>query len=251
MNYDPHPESIPANPARFATTRWSLVQAAHPRHGRARAEAMSALCETYWYPLYAFARRRGMAAEDANDATQGFFCRMLERDFLELADPQRGRFRSFLLTVFKRFLSADFARQNTQKRGGDALTFSFDAVDAERRYALEPADPWTPEALFERRWALTLLDEVLNRLEEEYEKKGRGAFFAACRNLLTSPSRDIQYDALAETLAMQPGALRVAVHRLRERYREMLKATVAETLTDPGDADAELKCLLAALRGEK
>lgn len=238
-------------PARFATTRWSLVLAAQPSDGQGDSDAIAVLCGAYWYPLYAFARRRGMNAEDARDATQEFFCRVLERQYLHLADPSRGRFRSFLLTVFKRFLSAEFARKNTLKRGGETQTFSIDAVDAERRYALEPADSWTPDALFDRRWALTLLDEVVGRLETEYARKERGDFFAACRHLLTTPTRDVNYAALSAPLGMTPVNVRVAVHRLRDRYRILLKEAVAETLADPDETDAELNCLLAALRGEK
>lgn len=240
-----------SKPAGFATTQWSIVLAAQQDTGEAKADALEGLCRVYWYPLYAFARRRGMTPENACDATQEFFCRLLDRDFLRLADPQRGRFRSFLVKVFERFLISERTRALALKRGGGRIAFSIDAAGAEARYRLEPADPWTPDALFERRWALTLLDEALRRLEREYSENARRDLFAACQPLLTTQPREVNLGDVAKRLAMAPGALRVALHRLRTRYREILRSTVADTLDDPRETDAELRSLLAAVRGKR
>jgi RNA polymerase sigma factor (sigma-70 family) len=212
--------------------------------------AIEALCRTYWYPLYAYSRRRGETGEEARDLTQEFFLRLLDREFLKSADPQRGRFRAFLLTIFKRFLSHERERRQAQKRGGGVLHFSIDAEHGEERYRQEPVDRWTPERLFERRWALTLLERVMTRLQEEYASRNKAELFQQCKPCLVGAAETPSSSELAERLSMSEAALRVAVHRLRQRYRELLRAEVAQTVEHPDEVDAELQHLRAALRGE-
>lgn len=210
--------------------------------------ALASLCEVYWYPLYAFARRRGYQSHDATDLTQSFFARMLEKDYLRAADQNKGRFRSFLLTMFKRFLSKEADRDGSLKRGGGHTIVSFDAGAAEARYQREPADQQTPERVFERRWAITLLDRVLHSLQQEYEAKNRSALFEACRVYLTGTTAAPSHAETARSLNMSPGAVKVSVHRLRERYRELLQQQVAETVESDGDVGDELRILLAAVQ---
>jgi RNA polymerase sigma factor (sigma-70 family) len=239
------PPEGPQSP--FATTRWSVVLAAGNRASPDADAAIEALCRTYWYPLYAYSRRRGDTREQAQDLTQEFFLRLLDRNDLQSADPQRGRFRAFLLTVFKHFLAHERERQQAQKRGGDVRHFSIDAESGEERYRQEPTDRWTPETLYERRWALTLLDRVLTRLREEYASRDKADLFEQCQPCLTGAADAPAYAELAERLAMSEPAVRVAVHRLRQRYRELLRAEVAQTVGHPDDVEAELQHLRAAL----
>jgi RNA polymerase sigma factor (sigma-70 family) len=231
---------------RFATTRWSLVIAAGRRSSPDASAALTSLCEKYWYPLYAFARRQGYAAHDAADLTQSFFATLLEKDYLRGADQQKGRFRSFLLTMFKRFLSKQREHSRAQKRGGAHTLLSFDVETAEARFRLEPADEQTPERAFERQWATTLLARVLEKLEQDYLEKGRGDLFAACRGYLVG-SGDSGYAQTAAALGSTEGAVKVAVHRMRQRYRELLKAEIADTVESPQDVEEELRSLLAAV----
>jgi len=232
----------------FAPTRWSVVVAAGG-HGTADTHAaLTTLCEAYWYPLYAWARRRGRAAADAEDLTQGFFAELLEKGWVEAADPGRGRFRAFLLTAFKRHAGRMRDREAAQKRGGDRVRLSLDFDDGERRYALEPAHETTAERVYERRWALTLLERVLDGLRREAEEAGKGGPFLALCGFLPGGTDDRSYAEVAEGLAMTEGAVKVAVHRLRARYRDRLRAEVAETVATPDEVDAELEALLAALR---
>jgi RNA polymerase sigma-70 factor (ECF subfamily) len=227
------------------------VLAAGQRSSPAAADALATLCQTYWYPLYAFARRRGCAPEDAADLTQGFFADLLDKDFLRTADQQRGRFRSFLLTVFKRFLSHEQQRQQTQKRGGGRQQFSIDAAVGEARYQYEPTDEWTAERLYDRRWALTLLDDVMARLESEYQDKGKGELFARCKIYLTAGTHAPPQAEVAEKLNMTPVAVRVAVHRLRHRYKEMLQEAVAQTIGPEESITDEITRLRLSVRGNK
>jgi RNA polymerase sigma-70 factor (ECF subfamily) len=238
---DPH--------ARFATTRWSVVVAAGNEESPAARAALSSLCETYWPPLYAFLRRRGYPAVEAQDLTQEFFARLLEKNYVEAADRDRGRFRTFLLVVLKRFLSKERDREQALKRGGGVVTLSLDFVAAEEQVRFEPSDEWTPEKEYERRWALTLLDLVLKRLEAEYAARGKSELFARCRPWLTGDAARSHED-VAATLGMTAGAIKVTVHRMRERYRELLREEIAQTVATPEDVAEELKHLLAALRGE-
>ncbi len=244
---DPHDSSSPSGSDRFATTRWSIVLHAADRSTPEGDQALQTLCGRYWYPLYAYVRRRGYSAADARDLTQDFFLSLLEKNGLQVADPERGRFRSFLLVSLKNLLAKDWDRRRAQKRGGDRQQFSIDLEAGEKRYQYEPADNWTPEKIFERRWALTLLEEVLQQLAVEYQSVGRAEMFECCRPYLVGEGPS--YDALAATLNTTAGALRVAVHRLRERYRELLRTEVAATLADPAKTEDELDCLRQALRG--
>lgn len=244
----PSPPPVPQRAA-FATTRWSLVLAAGQRSSPAADDALATLCQTYWYPLYAFARRRGCAPEDAADLTQGFFVSLIDKGFLRTADQQRGRFRSFLLTVFKRFLSHEHERQQTQKRGGGRTLFSIDVAVGEQRYQYEPTDDWTPEKIYERRWALTLLDDVMLRLEAEYQQKGKADLFAQCKIYLTAGTRAPAHAEVADNLSMTPAAIRVAVHRLRQRYKELLQEAVAQTIGPEESITEEITRLRLAVRG--
>ncbi len=236
--------------ARFATTRWSIVLAAGDRRSPDGDCALQALCRTYWYPLYAYARRRGHSAEEAADVTQEFFSRLLEKNFLQSADRSRGRFRSFLLTVFKRFLSSERDKQQALKRGGGLQHFSIDLQAGERQYSCEPSHDWTPEKLYERRWAMTLLQNVLSSLEREYRSKGQNRLFEVGKVYLTGSPGAPPYSVSAAELDMTESAVRVAVHRLRGRYRELLKQEVTQTIESPETVEEELRHLRAAIRGE-
>lgn len=233
----------------FVTTRWSVVlKAGRPDTARSRA-ALEQLCRAYWHPLYHYVRRRGYRPEDAQDLTQSFFERLLERDALAKADPDRGRFRSFLLTSLKHFLSDEWDKLNAQKRGGGEPVLSLDFETEERRLTIEPADPLTPEKVFEQRWAIALLDQVYRRLETEFASLGKTEQFAALRVTLTAPRGTTPYADLARDLGMREGAVKVAVHRLRQRYRELLRETIADTVAGPEEVDDELRHLMQVLAG--
>jgi len=232
----------------FHTTHWSLVAAAADRDGELSQRALEDICQAYWYPLYAFLRRRGHSADDARDLTQGFFATLLEKDYLADADQSRGRFRSFLLTAIKRFAGKEHDKQAAQKRGGGQMTLPIDCADGESRYRREPADHWTPERIFERRWALTLLDRTLARLRFEQEAAGKLAQFNALKVFLTGEAGTPPLRQVAEQLDMSEGAVKVAVHRLRQKYRELLRSEIAQTVAAQGDVEDELKLLLDALR---
>jgi RNA polymerase sigma-70 factor (ECF subfamily) len=214
---------------------------------RARA-ALSHLCEVYWYPLYAYVRQRGCSPEDAQDLTQEFFARLIEKGSLAHADPARGRFRSFLLAAFTHFLTHEWEKTRALKRGGGQAAVSLDLAAAERWYALEPVDPSTPEKAFEKRWALALLQAVLDRLESEYRQEGRQELFEALQASLTGPRESQPYSVLAARLKMTEAAVKVAVHRLRKRYRELLRAEIADAVNEPEEVEEELRYLFAALR---
>ena len=241
LPHDPEPTS------RFAATDWSLVLAAG---GTDTAEARPAMCrllENYWYPLYAFVRRRGRNPNDACDLTQEFLTRLVERNSLSLADPTKGKFRTFLLTSLERFLVDDHRRQSREKRGGGRTILSLPMLDAEDRYQLEPLDTLTPERIYERRWAMTLLERALRRLEQESDSAGRSALFAALKPLLAGEPSTSSYLEIAGKLAMKEGALKTAVHRLRKRYAALVRAEIAETLSDPNDVEEEVQHLFRSL----
>ena len=247
---DPRDLAAPATPAAetgFQSTCWSLVLAAGDRGAPRADEAMAALCATYWYPVYAFVRRRGHDADAASDLTQAFFARLLEKGDLRAADRERGRFRTFLLVVCKRFLANEHDRATAAKRGGGRVIASFDARDAEGRYHREPIHDLTPEAIFERRWASTLLDAVFDRIRGEFDRAGKAEQFEALKATLTGDSQARPYAEVAERLGMTEGAVQAAAHRLRKRFREEVRAAVAETLDDPADLDDEIRDLFAAL----
>lgn len=235
-------------PASFATTQWSVVLAAAAERPEESRAALSELFSRYWYPLYAFARRRGNSADDAADLTQGFLASLLENQFLNAADASRGRFRSYLLTAFQRFLASDHERQTAQRRGGGQAVLSIDVAVGESQYRHEPVDRETPESLFDRRWALAVLEEVVQSLENEYHRKGRQQLFDLCRFSLAGTGHGRDYAALASQLGMTEPALRVAIHRLRQRYRTLLLEAIGQTVDEPEQVTDELNCLMAALR---
>jgi RNA polymerase sigma factor (sigma-70 family) len=252
MPHDSKLEHVPARGDRFATTHWSMVVSAGGSHAPEASRALAVLCENYWFPLYAFVRRAGYSAEDAQDLTQEFFVRLLAKNYLAVADRQRGRFRSFLLGAMKHFLANERRRQGAQKRGGNRPLLSLDICSGENRYSLiEPVDNMTPERLYEKRWALTLLDLVLSRLREEFRTAGKLERFDSLKQFLASGTAKPAYLEVAEELGMSQGAVKVAVHRLRRRYRKLLKEEIARTIVDPEALEDELGDLLAALSSEK
>lgn len=246
--FDPHGRHLSAEPGRFVTTHWSLVLAAGGNESVSSRSALSRLLETYWYPLYAFARRKGRDPDDSFDLTQEFLLGLLDRKFLGDADPQKGRFRTFLLTAFERFLVAEWRRGQRQKRGGGQVILSLSSVTAEERYRLEPADSLTPEQIFERRWALTLLDTTMKRLEEESAAAGREDLFVALKPILAGEDASSPYAELATRLGRNEGALRTAAHRLRQRFGALLRAEIAETISAAEDVDDELRQLFQILK---
>ncbi len=230
----------------FATTRWSLVAAAQdPAAPRAR-EALADLCRLYWYPVYAYARRRGHGHHAAQDLTQAFFARLLEKNDLAAADRTRGRFRSYLLTACQHFLANEHDRQTAQKRGGGRTHLPLDFEAADGRYSREPADEQTPERVFDRQWALGLLDRALGELRAEYAGSGRAKLFDALKGCLAGGA-EVAYAELARELVMTEGAVKVAVHRLRQRYRDRLRGLIADTVATPEEVDDEIRDLFSAL----
>jgi RNA polymerase sigma-70 factor (ECF subfamily) len=243
---DRDPGSV--GPDSFATTHWSLVLAAG-RRGSPHAEAaLAKLCQDYWFPLYAYVRRVGHSSHDAQDLTQEFFARLLEQDFLGSADRERGKFRWFLLAAMKHFLANQRRRARAKKRGGGRCTISLDFTAGEHQYGSEPADCLTAERLYDRQWALALLDQALRRLQEEYAARGKSQVFDELKDCLTGDSEARPYAELAASLGVSEAAVKMAVHRLRRRYGELLKEAVTHTVADPEDIDGELRELLAALR---
>jgi RNA polymerase sigma factor (sigma-70 family) len=233
--------------AGFPTTHWSCVlRAGHPtdREGR---DALERLCRDYWYPLYAFARRQGLDREEAGDLVQGFLADLIERRDLTKADPSRGRFRSFLGTACSHFLSHARDHDRAMMRGGGRTPVSIDLQDAEGRYINEPAHDLTAERLFERRWAMVLLGHVLARLESEASRGGKSELFQHLRPMLEGNDMLDSYKEIGETLQMSEGSVKVAAHRFRGRYRQILREEVARTVADPADIDAEIADLLKAL----
>ncbi len=235
--------------AQFATTHWSLVLEARGNSPQSQS-ALAELCGRYWYPVYAFLRRRGSSPEDASDLTQGFFAILLEKEYLEDADRQKGRFRTFLLVAVSRFASKAYERDQAQKRGGGRRLLSLDVSQGECRYQHEPVDDWTAEKIFARRWALTILDAALARLRKDHEESGRITLFEALKVYLTGDSGAPPLAEIGRRLSMSEGAVKVAVHRLRERYRQALRDEIGQTVAEPADVEDELKALSAALRGE-
>jgi RNA polymerase sigma factor (sigma-70 family) len=233
---------------RFATTRWSIVVAAGAAADTEGHAALESLCRAYWYPLYAFERRGGTPAADAQDLVQGFFAELLEKDYLRQADRERGRFRTFLLAAFRHYASKEREKARALKRGGGRKPLPLDFGDGEDRYLREPADLRTPETVYERRWALTLLDGTLDRLRLEHEASGRSDLFEALRGTL-SGGDSAPYADIGTRLGMSEGAVKVAVHRLRKRYRELLRAAIAETVAEPSAVDDEIRHLLEAVTG--
>jgi len=236
----------PQRPA-FVTTQWSVVLAAGRADTTLARDALARLCQTYWYPLYAYVRHRGHTAHDAQDLTQEFFARLLEKNSLGRVSRERGKFRSFLLGAMNHFLVDEWKRARAQKRGGGRQLLSLDAHDAETRFGREPVDKVTPERLFEQNWALALLDNVYHRLRREYETAGRKPMFDALKFSLTGSRSAVSYAELAKRLGLTEATVKVAVHRLRQRYRQLLREEVAQTVAGPGDVEEELRGLFRAL----
>ena len=232
-------------PARFPVTRWTLVFAAGDPQGTESRSALTSLCEGYWYPLYAYLRRRGHPADQAQDLTQEFFVRVLEGRYLDRVDRDKGRFRSFLLTSLKFFVADEGDRNRAHKRGGGLLV-PLEFSSAEARYQREPSHDETPEQIFERRWTLALLDRVLTKLRDEFVQHGHPEQFEGLKPCLLGQS-EVSYATLASAMKTSEGALKVAVHRLRKRYRELLRQEIANTVADPADVDSELQTLAVAL----
>ena len=231
--------------SQFPTTRWTLVVAAGDPQRKDARSALVSLCENYWYPLYAFLRRRGYAPDRAQDLTQEFFMRVLEGRYLDRADPEKGRFRSFLLTSLKFFVADEEDRQRAHKRGG-GMVVSLEFSCGEERYQREPPHYETPERIFERRWALSVLDRVVERLRSEFVQHGRPEHFAQLKVFLLGQS-EAPYAALARKMNPSEGALKVAIHRLRKRYRELFRQEIADTVADPAEVESELRYLAAVL----
>jgi RNA polymerase sigma-70 factor (ECF subfamily) len=233
--------------AGFAPTRWTVVLCARGAVSPDAGAALETLCQAYWYPLYAFARRLGHAPPDAQDLTQEFFARLLEKRWLDSADRAKGRFRAFLVTAFKRFLANEWDHARRQKRGGHVAHFSLDTALAESRYVAEPPAELPADRLYERRWALTLLERTLARLRSEFEAARRVAEFEPLKGFLTADRAALPYSEVARSLGVSEGAARVAVHRLRRRFREVFREEVAHTVAAAEDVDEELRYLMAAL----
>jgi RNA polymerase sigma factor (sigma-70 family) len=241
------PENDASRQPAFVTTHWSVVLTAGRSDTTRAGAALEKLCQTYWYPLYAYVRRRGHSPEDAQDSTQAFFARLLERNWVGQADRQKGRFRSFLLSAMNHFLADEWDKARAQKRGGGLAPLPLQFDVAETRYSREPADNVTPEHTYERRWALTLLDTVLRRLQSEYEQEGRGELFAVLHPCLVGDRSSQPYAELAPKLGVSEGTVKSSVHRLRQRYRQLLRDEIAQTVTKPGEVDEELRHLFAVL----
>jgi RNA polymerase sigma-70 factor (ECF subfamily) len=234
-------------PRVFATTRWTVVLQAGGSTSPGSAAALEKLCRAYWYPLYSFSRRRGLGPHDAEDLVQSFFTFLLEKDVIARADRERGRFRTFLLSALQNFHSNERARAGTQKRGGGQKIVSFDELQAEASYQNEPATHLTPERLFDQKWAASLLEQVIQILRREYAAAGKEPLFEELRGLLWGGRSDLGYDAIGGKLGMSEGAIKVAVHRLRARFKECLRDEVAHTVARPEDVEDELRHLLSAL----
>jgi RNA polymerase sigma factor (sigma-70 family) len=232
-------------PSRFPTTRWTLVVAAADPHRNETRAALISLCENYWYPLYAYLRRRGYPADQAQDLTQEFFMRVVEGRYLDRADPQKGRFRSFILTSLKFFVADEEDRRRAQKRGGGTI-LPLEFQSGEERYQREPVHNETPERIFERRWALAVLDRVVEKLRTEFENHGRLKDFEQLKVFLLAGSA-APYAALAREMNTSEGALKVAIHRLRKRYRELFRQEIADTVAEPAEVESELRFLASAL----
>ena len=244
------PESTsPANllsprPA-FVTTHWSVVLSARDQDSPKSSEALEALCRTYWFPLYAFVRRQGRSPHDAQDLTQEFFARLLAKEYLKSAAQEKGRFRTFLLVALKRFLANEWDRQHAQKRGGLSLIVPIDPELAESRFVAGPAHELQPDLLFDRQWALTLLERTMTRLHEEYVATGRAKLFELLRGCLAKDESALPYAEIAARLNLTEAAVKMAVQRLRARYREILRAEIADTVASPEEIEEEIRHLFS------
>ncbi len=232
-------------PPRFLTTHWSAVVRAGGADSPESHEALDDLCRTYWYPLYAFIRRQGHSPQDSEDLTQGFFARLLEKNYVANARQEKGRFRSFLLTALKRFLADEWDRQHAQKRGGFQTVVSIDYDLAESRFGSELANAVRPDVLFDRQWTTTLLQQVIARLREEYVATGRAALFEHLRNCLTKDESALPYAEIAGRLNLTEPAVKMAAQRLRARYREILRMEIGKTVSSPAEVEEEIRHLFS------
>jgi len=227
-------------------TRWSIVLNA--RAGDERAErALAEICEAYWFPLYVFVRRSGRSAEDAEDLTQSFFAKLIEKGYLDKADQERGRLRSFLLTSLKHFMADEWDKSQAQKRGGGKQLVSIDQAAAEERYALEPKDEASPDRLFEKRWALTLLENIVDQLRQEFAASGKEAIFTGLQPFLAWNSADESYAEVCGKIGISENAARVTVFRMRKRFGELMRLSIAETVATEEEVDEEMKFLMGVI----
>jgi RNA polymerase sigma factor (sigma-70 family) len=240
-------EHLPDSGGCFNTTHWSVVLLAGNPDSPQAGAALENLCRAYWAPLYAYVRRQGHSPHDAQDLTQEFFARLLEKQYFKLADRERGRFRSFLLKSLKHFLVNDWERQRAQKRGGGRKILSFDDKSAEVSYLQQPADQIAPEQLYDKRWAMTLVERAMERLKGDYVTAGKRDVFEQLSGLLLSEASGDSYRHYGQILGLSEGAVKVAVHRMRQRFRETVREEIAETVSTPAEVDHELRCLMAAL----
>ena len=237
-------------PRIFPNTRWSVVLAATQRPSPESAAALEAICRAYWYPLHAYVRRCGQPPHDAQDLTQEFFCRLLEKRWLDAADREKGKLRIFLITALKHFMCNEWRKAAAQRRGGGEAPVQFDTAIAESRYVADQSPRLAADETFDRQWALRLLDLTLNRLETEFVTAGKPGDFAVLKDCLMQERGAIEYAAVAKRLGLKAGAARVAVHRLRKRFREIYREEISQTLADGKDLEAELRHLAAALAGK-
>lgn len=234
----------------FNTTCWHIVTSTKDQDSAVRHESLAELYRTYWYPLFAYLRRKGHSQEQASDYVQGFFLELIDKDFLAAVSPEKGRFRWFLMSAVGRYVSKQTAKQMTQKRGGGKATFSLDVDKAEQRYQQEPVEDWTPEKLFDRRWALEVLANALELLRADHESRGKLALYEKLQSTLAGEALTAEAcDAIGAELEMSPVAVKVAAHRLRDKYRQALVDVVSQTLTDQDSVEDELDKLFEALAG--
>ena len=240
-----HRNSIPAEAAKFATTRWSIVNSARLDSSPDSQVALESLCQAYWFPLYAYVRKRVVDVEEAHDLTQAFFAQLLEKNYLAQADSERGLFRSFLITAFKHFLSKEWQKARAEKRGGGRRTLSLDFQVGDSRISQEPACDLTPEQIYERQWAMTLLERVIERLQNEYEEAGKSDQFERLKDFIIGQYSETTYAEVAEVLESTEAAMKMTAHRMRRRYRELLRDEIADVVAAPEDVDKEIRSLFA------
>ena len=240
-------DSVQTGPGEFGSTHWSVVLSAGDSKSPQAEDALEQLCHSYWYPLYAFVRRRGQSPEDAQDLTQEFFARLLEKKYLKLADRERGKFRAFLLTSLKHFLVNEWEKARTAKRGGGQAALPLEEELAESRYLAEPSRELPPDQMFEKRWAITVLEQVLARLRQESVAAGKGELFELLKDFLWGDKNLASQTEIGASLGLSASAVKSAVHRLRLRYRELLRSEIANTVARSEDIDEELRYLVSVL----